>query len=151
MARSLTTACHFGLIWVRVIPLITRTKVKISLYSLLQKKPHFFLGAVITGGASGIGLAAAKRCLSLGMRVVICDVNSTSLNRAVAELREQNRHVLGVKVDVSKLEDNEVMLERAKSFLGPNNIAFVFLNAGISDEPGCAWESNPKELKKSMG
>jgi NAD(P)-dependent dehydrogenase (short-subunit alcohol dehydrogenase family) len=40
--------------------------------------------AVITGGASGIGLAAAKRFVALGMKVCLADLDPAALDRAAA-------------------------------------------------------------------
>ena len=42
--------------------------------------------AVITGGASGIGLAAAKRFIALGMKVCLADLDPAALERAAAEV-----------------------------------------------------------------
>lgn len=42
--------------------------------------------AVITGGASGIGLAAAKRFAAMGLKVVIADLSSDRLDAAAAEV-----------------------------------------------------------------
>jgi len=43
-------------------------------------------GAIITGGASGIGLATARRLAMLGMRICIADLNSEALEAAATEL-----------------------------------------------------------------
>ena len=42
--------------------------------------------AVITGGASGIGLAAAKRFAALGMKVCLADLDPAALDRAAADI-----------------------------------------------------------------
>ena len=54
--------------------------------------------AVITGGASGIGLALAQKCLASGMKVLVADYNDELL----AQL---DSAIIPVKMDVSKLED----------------------------------------------
>ena len=58
--------------------------------------------AVITGGASGIGLATAKKCFSRGMKVLIADKDMSLLEAAKSGFGEslQTFHL-----DVSKLED----------------------------------------------
>jgi NAD(P)-dependent dehydrogenase (short-subunit alcohol dehydrogenase family) len=65
--------------------------------------------AVITGGASGIGLAAAKRFASLGMKLVLADLRQEALDQAVADL--SGATVVTVATDVSKME--EVLMNNA--------------------------------------
>lgn len=62
--------------------------------------------AVITGGASGVGLALAKKCAGYRMNVIICDINSENLDHAVEALNKDGKgKVEGVVVDVSAVED----------------------------------------------
>lgn len=56
---------------------------------------------MITGGASGMGLAAAQRFLSGGDRIVIGDVDPHSLREAIASFRDAAADVLGVATDVT--------------------------------------------------
>lgn len=58
--------------------------------------------ALITGGASGIGLALAKKCHECGMRVAIVDVNQEHLELAKKSVGERTSVFA---VDVSKLEE----------------------------------------------
>src|SRR4051794_30981802 len=64
--------------------------------------------AVITGGASGIGLAAARRFAASGMRICIADRDRDRLKVAAIELMEVasggKRDVLTVETDVSQRE-----------------------------------------------
>ena len=60
--------------------------------------------AVITGGASGIGLAMARRFASAGMRIVLADIEEPALEAAVDDLRSAGTEVLGVPTDVADLE-----------------------------------------------
>lgn len=62
--------------------------------------------AVITGGASGIGLALARKCAGYGMNVVICDNNVQNLKAATESVKGKGK-VEGVEIDVSKVEDYE--------------------------------------------
>ena len=57
--------------------------------------------AVVTGGASGIGLAMAQRFLAEGMKVVIADVEAPALAAAVERLGAEGREVLAVRTDVT--------------------------------------------------
>jgi NAD(P)-dependent dehydrogenase (short-subunit alcohol dehydrogenase family) len=52
--------------------------------------------AVVTGAASGIGLALAERFAAARMQVVLADVEETALERAVKQLEERQTNVLGV-------------------------------------------------------
>ncbi len=57
--------------------------------------------AVVTGGASGIGLAMARRFAGEGMRIVLADVEEPALDAAVATLAESGTEVRGVVTDVA--------------------------------------------------
>ena len=81
--------------------------------------------AVITGAASGIGLAAAHRLASEGAKVVVADLNEEAGQALADELAG-----LYVKVDVTSPEDNEAMYAAAVEAFGRVDIAFH--NAGIS-------------------
>jgi NAD(P)-dependent dehydrogenase (short-subunit alcohol dehydrogenase family) len=60
--------------------------------------------AVVTGAASGIGFALAERAASEGMRVVMADVEETSLKQAAAEVADATgAEVVAVVADVSDL------------------------------------------------
>ncbi|HTI17452.1 MAG TPA: SDR family NAD(P)-dependent oxidoreductase [Trinickia sp.] len=65
--------------------------------------------AVITGGAAGIGLAAAKRFAQLGLRVCIADLGADRLAQAVDEIAKLSAHgkdyVFGLETDVSVADD----------------------------------------------
>jgi NAD(P)-dependent dehydrogenase (short-subunit alcohol dehydrogenase family) len=88
-------------------------------------------GAVITGGASGIGLATARRLTALGMRVCIADLDRTALQAASEELAGLARggatDVLAVEADVSATSDIDRLAEAA--FGGFGDIAFLMNNA----------------------
>jgi NAD(P)-dependent dehydrogenase (short-subunit alcohol dehydrogenase family) len=81
--------------------------------------------AVITGGASGIGLASARRLASEGAKVVIVDVNDESGQAAAKELDG-----LYVNADVTSPEDNDRVYATAQEAYGRIDVAFH--NAGIS-------------------
>ena len=55
--------------------------------------------AVITGGASGIGLAIAQRLAKEGMKLVLADVEEPALQTSVEALRASGADVLGVPTD----------------------------------------------------
>ncbi|HTZ49992.1 MAG TPA: SDR family oxidoreductase [Verrucomicrobiae bacterium] len=86
--------------------------------------------AVVTGGASGIGLALAEMLLWYGAeRVAIADFNDENLQRETARLNYvYPGRVLGVRCNVTKKEEVQQMIERAAEFGG--RIDLLFNNAG---------------------
>ena len=81
--------------------------------------------AVITGGASGIGLASVRRLADEGARIVIGDLDPVSGEAAAAEVDG-----IFVKTDVTSADDVATMFRTAKETYGSIDIAFN--NAGIS-------------------
>ena len=81
--------------------------------------------AVVTGGASGIGLASVRRLASEGARVVVADVNQDAGKRAAEEVSG-----LFVQTDVTDPDSVEELFAAANSEYGSVDIAFN--NAGIS-------------------
>ncbi len=57
--------------------------------------------AVVTGAASGLGLAMGRRFASAGLKVVLADVEGTALDAAAQELRAEGHDVIGVRTDVT--------------------------------------------------
>ncbi len=84
--------------------------------------------AVITGAAYGIGLAAARRFLSLGLNVVLADVNAEKLLAAVADLDAGNR-AMAVPTDVSNAQALEALRDATIAQYGAVHV--LMNNAGI--------------------
>lgn len=93
--------------------------------------------AVVTGGASGIGLALAHRCAAEGMKVVIGDVEEDALAAAVASLRDAGTDAEGVVTDVSDGEQVQALADAAVGRFGAIHLAFN--NAGVGCG-GLSWE-----------
>ena len=97
--------------------------------------------AVITGAASGIGLAAAKRLAGLGMNVVLADRDGSALDEAAlaaAESAGSGSKVLAVACDVA-VPDNLVALAD-RSFEQFGEVSLLMNNAGVGNNPGKPWE-----------
>lgn len=93
--------------------------------------------AVVTGAASGIGLAASAKFAALDMNVCMADANSEALEAAAAKLRETAARSDAVRtfaVDVSRVED--VQRLKAKVFDAFGEVAFLMNNAGTGGGGG---------------
>ncbi|MFT5202941.1 MAG: NAD(P)-dependent dehydrogenase (short-subunit alcohol dehydrogenase family) [Candidatus Aldehydirespiratoraceae bacterium] len=86
--------------------------------------------AVITGGASGIGLATAERLAQAGMQLVLADIEEKVLVGEVARLEAEGHTVLGVATNVADFASVKALATTATERFG--NIHIVFNNAGVS-------------------
>jgi NAD(P)-dependent dehydrogenase (short-subunit alcohol dehydrogenase family) len=94
--------------------------------------------AVITGAATGIGLATARRFRSLGMKVALADNDAAELQTVTRELASGNEaDVIGVPTDVSRLADVERLRDLAWERLGPVSVLMNNAGTGLG---GGAWE-----------
>jgi NAD(P)-dependent dehydrogenase (short-subunit alcohol dehydrogenase family) len=94
--------------------------------------------AVITGGAAGIGLAAAKRFARGGLRVCIADLGAERLAHALAELTTAApggaEDVMALETDVSRAADLQQLERAVRERFGGTDV--LMNNAGI--QPGSA-------------
>lgn len=89
---------------------------------------------VVTGGASGIGLAIAEELAADGGRVVIADINGEAAESAAAGVRRSGGTAIPAVVDVTSRASVEAMFAAAENELGPVDI--LVNNAGISIDRG---------------
>lgn len=94
--------------------------------------------AVITGAASGIGLALAKLFSEQGMRLVLADIQGQPLEKLVSELKAAGAQVIGVVTDVGDAESVENLAQTATDQFG--TIDIVCNNAGVYTG-GQLWEA----------
>ena len=94
--------------------------------------------AVITGGASGIGFAAALRFAGIGMKVCIADVDADRLREAAARLSAAapggTADIMATLVDVSQVEEVRSLESAVRERFGGTDL--LMNNAGI--QPGSA-------------
>ena len=105
--------------------------------------------AVITGAASGIGLAAANRLASLGMKLCLADIDAAALDRAGAEVARHAANpgdVRAIATDVSRREDVQKLKDFAYESFG--EVAFLMNNAGV--EGGGTLFSDPERWRKTL-
>jgi NAD(P)-dependent dehydrogenase (short-subunit alcohol dehydrogenase family) len=106
--------------------------------------------AVITGGAAGIGFAAAKRFAHLGMKVCVADLGADRLAAVEAELASASpggaSHIMVMAVDVSRAED-VLSLEAAvrERFSGTD---LLMNNAGVM--PGSTLFTTPENWQRIL-
>jgi NAD(P)-dependent dehydrogenase (short-subunit alcohol dehydrogenase family) len=100
--------------------------------------------AVVTGAASGIGLALANTFAAAGARVVLADVEQAPLDAAVRRLRADGHHAIGVRTDVRRQREVRHLAEATTREFGAVHI--LCNNAGVesgalfSDIPLATWE-----------
>ncbi len=94
--------------------------------------------AVVTGGASGLGLAMAQRFADAGMNIVLGDIEAEPLAMAEAAIAAKGVKVLPKRTDVAKAGDVEALAESAYKRFGSVNV--LCNNAGVGGSPGAMWE-----------
>jgi NAD(P)-dependent dehydrogenase (short-subunit alcohol dehydrogenase family) len=93
--------------------------------------------AIITGAASGIGLAIAERLASAGARLVMTDLDGDAVQHAAATLGDQGAEVQALTLDVRDADAVELAGRHAVERFGGLHIAVN--NAGIVNR-GHSWE-----------
>lgn len=84
--------------------------------------------AIVTGAAHGIGRAIAERYADEGARVVVTDLNGEGAESVASEIRERGGQALGLKVDVTKVDDIEAMFAATSEQFGDLDV--LVNNAG---------------------
>jgi len=89
--------------------------------------------AIVTGGGSGMGRAAALFFARSGTKVVVADINASAAEETVAQIEGAGGEALACTVDVSSEEDARRMAETAISRFG--HLDFASNTAGVSQRP----------------
>ena len=101
--------------------------------------------AVITGGASGIGAATAKKFLAHGAKVVLGDIQTTQLHSFVDSLGD---NAIGLKCDVTSEQEVQDLIDAAVARFG--RIDVMFNNAGVVGAIGPLETTPTVEWKFSL-
>lgn len=105
--------------------------------------------AVVTGAASGMGLAMARRFAREEMNVVLSDIDESKLDAAVTEIQADGGNAQGVVTDVSLESDNVQLLDASIDVFGTVDV--VCLNAGVQGSIGRSWALSAEDYKWTMG
>jgi NAD(P)-dependent dehydrogenase (short-subunit alcohol dehydrogenase family) len=103
------------------------------------------LATIVTGAASGIGLAYAEAMADNGARVTLIDIDSQSLDAAVRRLSERGGEVRGQVLDVTDRPALRTSVDETAALYGGLDV--VFANVGVDSPPGflgMTGERNPK-------
>ena len=100
--------------------------------------------ALVTGGASGLGLATSRALAGAGARVLVVDMDETGGEAAAEEIGGAF-----FAADVSGLDENDAMVVEAERLFG--GLDFVYLNAGVSSGIGLDESFDIDQYRKVMG
>lgn len=104
--------------------------------------------AVITGAASGIGRSLAKLSAQNKMKIVLADVEKSTLTATENEIKTEGGDVLAVHTDVSKIEDIQALVQKTLDRYG--QVDLLFNNAGVA-AGSAIWESTLNDCKWVIG
>lgn len=105
--------------------------------------------AVVTGAASGIGLAMTERFVAAGMRVVMADIEEPLLDDVARRLVGAGAPVAAIVTDVSVPQSVEELADRAEALFGP--VHLLCNNAGVSGGSGPIWSTTVNDWTWVLG
>jgi NAD(P)-dependent dehydrogenase (short-subunit alcohol dehydrogenase family) len=105
--------------------------------------------AVITGAASGIGAALARRFVLEGMKIVLADIEGEALHKTTDKLRETGADVLAVQTDVSNGGAVESLAAKSLEHFGCVHV--LCNNAGVGAPAGPIWERTLSDWEWVLG
>lgn len=101
--------------------------------------------ALVTGAASGIGLAIAARFARAGMRVALVDLDAAAVERAAAELRTAGADAIAAVADVADELTSRAAVERAQQRFGAIDV--LVNNAGLPS----SWSQGDEAQRWRLG
>src|SRR6266478_8793127 len=102
--------------------------------------------ALVTGAASGMGLATAKAFAEAGAAVALADVNEAALRSATGDLVATGHKAIGIRCDVADEAEVAAMVERTVSAFGRLDAAFN--NAGVQAPPSDMADEAAEEFDR---
>src|SRR2546430_15264519 len=85
--------------------------------------------AIVTGGGSGMGAAAAGARAADGARVLVADINEAGAKATVQRIEGARGQAIALTADVTRAADNQALVERATAAWGRLDVFFA--NAGV--------------------
>jgi NAD(P)-dependent dehydrogenase (short-subunit alcohol dehydrogenase family) len=105
--------------------------------------------ALVTGAASGLGLATAKAFAESGARVVLTDWNEKEVQAAAKELADKGHKTLAIRCDVSDDAQVEAMVKQAVATFGQLDAAYN--NAGVQNVLAETADTTREDYDRVMG
>jgi NAD(P)-dependent dehydrogenase (short-subunit alcohol dehydrogenase family) len=105
--------------------------------------------ALVTGAASGMGLATAKAFAEAGAAVVLADVNEDAARTAAEELTAAGRNALGIRCNVADEAEVAAMVEKTVSTFGRLDAAYN--NAGVQSPAIETADASGEEFDRVNG
>ncbi|MCP4021397.1 MAG: SDR family NAD(P)-dependent oxidoreductase [Desulfobacteraceae bacterium] len=100
--------------------------------------------AVITGAASGIGLAIAEQCAQRKMKIVLSDIEPKALNKVGSDLKAKGADITAVVTDISKVDEVKNLAQATTKAYG--KVDLLFNIAGVA-AGSTLWESSLNDCK----
>jgi NAD(P)-dependent dehydrogenase (short-subunit alcohol dehydrogenase family) len=105
--------------------------------------------ALVTGAASGMGLAAAKAFAEAGASVALVDVNGAAVRKASDELNAAGHRTIGIECDVADMSQVEATVNKTVAEFGRLDCAFN--NAGVQSPVAETADAEPSDYDFVMG
>lgn len=99
--------------------------------------------ALVTGAASGMGLAAAKAYAEAGASVALADINGHAAMEAAEALNAAGYQAIAIQCNVADLEQVEAMVDQTVATFG--RLDFAFNNAGVQSPVAETADADPKD------
>ena len=105
--------------------------------------------ALVTGAASGMGLAAARAFAEAGAAVALADVNKDAVRASADALASAGHRVIAIRCDVANMDQVAAMVDRTVAEFGRLDAAFN--NAGVQSPVAETADADPKDYDFVMG
>ncbi|MFW6092577.1 MAG: SDR family NAD(P)-dependent oxidoreductase [Pseudomonadota bacterium] len=107
--------------------------------------------AVVTGGASGIGLCLCQVFLNKGMNVVVADIEAPALDQAIDDLSDIGPEVVGVQTDVTSSASVGTLADRAFEAFGAVHVLCNNAGVGIKEAQRRVWTLTERDWAWGYG